>query len=101
LNASKPAIDLYRRTLQRTYVNILVGKLSNDSTEVRSRAIGELRKVVTLIRQAIPKAANHETGLHLDDLRRHIEHSLSNPPAPPAQAVAPAFPRAGESSDVR
>jgi len=100
LNASKPAIDLYRRTLQRTYVNILVGKLSNDSTEVRSRAIGELRKVIVLIRGAIPNAANYETGLHLDDLRRHIEHSLDNPPAPAPPAAAPALPRGGEGNGM-
>lgn len=100
LHSGKPSVDLYRRNLQRTYVNTLVGKLSNPSSEIRSRAIGELRKVVALIRDAIPKAANYETGLHLDDLRRHIEYSLSNPPAPPAPATTPTFPRGGEGNGM-
>jgi hypothetical protein len=100
LTTDKPNVDLYRRNLQRTYVNTLVGKLGNPSSEVRSRAIGELRKVVALIRGAIPKAANDETALHLDDLRRHIEYSLSNPPAPPAPAATPTFPRGGEGNGM-
>lgn len=96
LTAQKPKVDLYRRALQRNYVNLLIGKVSNTSSEVRARAIGELRQIVNLVRRAIPNAADLETGLHLDDLRRLIEDALTHPPQqaqPQAAATTPTFPR--------
>jgi hypothetical protein len=96
LTAQKPKVDLYRRALQRNYVGLLIGKVSNTSSEVRARAIGELRQIVNLVRRAIPNAADLETGLHLDDLRRLIEDALTHPPQQAqaqAAATTPNFPR--------
>lgn len=96
LTMAKPKVDLYRRALQRNYVNLLIGKLANTDSEVRARAIGELRQIVALVRKSIPKAADLETGLHLDNLRRLIEDALSHPPQEaqaPAAAATPNIPR--------
>jgi len=70
-----PVIDLYRRNLQRAYVNTLIGILPNTGSDTRSTAIGELRQVAADVRRALPRSSG-DTAHHLDDLNRLIEQAL-------------------------
>lgn len=76
LSSKSPVVDLYRRNLQRAYVNTLVGLLDNKSTDTRATAIGELRTIAQMVRKALGTTKDRDTGLHLDDLNRIIEEAL-------------------------
>ena len=74
-----PAIDGYRRSLQRAYIEVYRGKLAPDTgttTELRGAAFWALSGLVSTINRALPKVADKETILHLQDCKRQIERIL-------------------------
>jgi hypothetical protein len=96
LSAGRPAIDVYRRNLQRAYIETLGRQINPPPAEPGpqgpgggdddegpqyvsdARAIlrGHLAELDTAIERAIPRAADGMTRLHLRDLRTEIEHIL-------------------------
>ncbi len=92
---ASPKIDLYRRGLQRTYVNALVGKLAGTSSEARAFAISDLRIQLGAIRRAAPRAADLSTAAHLADMDLLISQSLTNPPAQVGTGTSTSFPFGG------
>ncbi len=96
-------IDVYRRNLQRAYLDIMNTKLNPPTpapaapaaggggraggagpvgTPPDARALirGELRDLDGQIRAAMPKAANRMTRLHLEDMRNEIARILDPRP---------------------
>ena len=96
-------IDVYRRNLQRAYLDIMNGKLNPPTpaaaapagggggrgggagpagtpSDARALIRGELRDLDAQIRAAIPKAANRMTRLHLEDMRNEIAKILDPKP---------------------
>jgi hypothetical protein len=92
LDAAQVNIDPYRRNLQRSYLDTLNDRL-NGTTPVtddqRAYYRGELNSLKTAITAAIPKSANRQTRLHLEDSRDDIAKILDPKfvrPAAPAGA---------------
>jgi hypothetical protein len=96
-------IDLYRRNLQRAYLDIMKTKLNPPApatpapaaggggrgggagpaatpSDARALIRGELKDLDAQIRTAIPKAANRMTRLHLEDMRNEIAKILDPTP---------------------
>ncbi len=71
-----PRVDFYRRALQRNYVLALIGLTNNKSSDLRARAIGELRTELAMLRKGGKTASEDQTRLHFDDLRQVIEEAL-------------------------
>ncbi|MCH8487746.1 MAG: zinc-dependent metalloprotease [Candidatus Cyclonatronum sp.] len=78
LDTSNPNIDLYRRNLQRAWVDVLSNRLHSDNLSGETRALlrGNLRMVNTQIGRQIGNAANPETRMHLEDMRDEINALL-------------------------
>ena len=67
---AKPAtpIDIYRRNLQRSYLDTVDDRLNGDtapSDEVRALLRGELRALDAQIRKALPAVTDEVTRRHL------------------------------------
>jgi hypothetical protein len=101
LSSSSPKIDLYRRSLQRAYIDQVGNKVrppapapaatpapggggrggrgggASNAGEIRALFRGELRDLERDIANAIPKAADRATRLHLEDLRAEIRDILA------------------------
>jgi hypothetical protein len=96
-------IDVYRRNLQRAYLDIMDDKLNPPApaaaaapaggggrgggagpagtpSDARALIRGELKDLDAQIRAAIPKAANRMTRLHLEDMRNEISKILDPKP---------------------
>ena len=86
LEKSPIDIDLYRRNLQRTYVDLLASQLDDPSadSDVPALARGELEKTLKEVKGIVD--GNKETTpvarLHLEDIRTRIEHALDAIPNP-------------------
>jgi hypothetical protein len=100
LTAPSVTTDVYRRNLQRAFVDAMEQKIAPPAPpaaaaapgggggrggggggggtpgDVRALARGELQELATMIDQAIPKAADRVTRLHLEDLRMDIRAVL-------------------------
>lgn len=75
------AIDLYRRNLQRAYVDMLIGQVKADSntSDLPALARGELRRLLDSIREGLSLAAverDPTSQYHLQDLRDRIAQAL-------------------------
>lgn len=84
LSQAAPVINRYRRSMQRTYVTSLIGKMSSTSSDVRPYVSNELRKQLAAINAAKPKVKDAITREHLNDLALLIDQALKFPPAVPA-----------------
>jgi hypothetical protein len=77
---AKPAtpINIYRRNLQRAYLDNMDGRLNDDasSAEVRSLARGEVRALDRQIETALPGVTDEATRRHLLDCRDEIRTML-------------------------
>ncbi|MEX2530934.1 MAG: hypothetical protein WD960_09180 [Gemmatimonadota bacterium] len=93
-------IDVYRRNLQRGFVDIVDQRLHPSRepsggqdpgggqggeagpvlTDVRPVLRGELRWIRDALDDAIPRAANPMTRLHLEDLREEVQRILDAEP---------------------
>jgi hypothetical protein len=100
LAASSVTTDIYRRNLQRAFVDAMESKIAPPAPapaaaapgggggrggggggggipgDVRALARGELQELATAVDQSIPKAADRVTRLHLEDLKVQIREIL-------------------------
>jgi hypothetical protein len=72
------AIDLYRRNLQRGFVDILISQSNrNDAgSDLPALARAELKELFEMIKKATPKAKDAVTRAHFDDLAARIDRAL-------------------------
>jgi hypothetical protein len=88
-------IDVYRRNLQNSYIDLLSQKLNGRPAvddEYRSMIRAELRDLSAAIGAASPRAADRETRAHLADARDQIAKALDPkfaPPAPTTNILSP------------
>jgi len=73
-----PAIDLYRRNLQRAHVDLLARGLDADdpASDVRALARAELAGLMERCRAQAPSAADAATRRHLEDIAARIRKAL-------------------------
>jgi len=79
LGQPQPVIDIYRRNLQRAYLDMMKSRLVGDfatETDLRPIAIGSLRQLARTIDKALPRTRDQVTALHLADCRKQIERIL-------------------------
>lgn len=73
-------IDIYRRNLQRNYVDIIKSKLTDDAIpvdgEARAYLRGSINEVRRAVENAIPRAGDRATRYHLEDIREEIKKIL-------------------------
>ena len=87
-------IDVYRRNLQNSYIDLLSQKLNGRTPvddEYRAMIRAELRDLNSAIAAAAPRAVDRETRAHLADARDQIAKALDPKFAAPAPAT-PASP---------
>lgn len=80
LNSPRPTVDLFRRNLQRTYLEILRPRLVGEGatqTELRPVGLGALQDLRRLLDRALPKTIDPDTLLHLHDCRNQVERILN------------------------
>jgi hypothetical protein len=69
-------IDLYRRNLQRAYIDIVKSKLTDENIpvdgEARAFMRANIRQVRDSIDRALPRAEDRATRYHLEDMRDEI-----------------------------
>ena len=110
LSAAAPRIDVYRRNLQRAYLDMIDARLngrapaaaagaaplpSSASDDTRALFRGELRAIDSLAASKLSVAGDRVTSLHLRELRDRVARILDPKFAPPAAPAAPAAPPAG------
>ena len=91
LDAPSVRIDVYRRNLQRGYIELLSEKLNSRlavTDDSRPLIRGELRGLSSQIAQILPKATDRVTRLHLEDVRDQIARALDPKFQPPAAALS-------------
>jgi hypothetical protein len=78
-------IDGFRRNLQREYLVVLDDKLNPHDrfgapapgeSDVRALARGELETLLAEVRRAVPRATDHLTRVHLEEVAVEIDRSL-------------------------
>jgi hypothetical protein len=80
-------IDVYRRHLQNSYIDLLSQKLNGRpavADAYRALIKAELRDLSTALAAAAPRATDRETRAHLADARDQIAKALDPKFAPPA-----------------
>ncbi len=90
LQAANVTIDIFRRNLQRTYLEVLNDRLNGRqpaTDEARSVMRGELRDLDALLKVALGRTTDRATRLHLQDARDQIARIL-DPKLQPAGAAA-------------
>ncbi len=78
LDNARPGIDLYRRNLQRAWVDILQARLDSEnlSGESRAQLRGNLRSVKAQIERRLSGSADIPTRVHLEDMLDEINEIL-------------------------
>jgi hypothetical protein len=90
LGQTAPRIDAYRRNLQRTYLDVIDGKLNGRTPEKddgRGLLRAELRTLEGSIRIALAKTTDRATRAHLGDASDQIARILDPKLAPPVTAA--------------
>ncbi len=94
---AKPAtaIDIYRRNLQRSYLDNMDARLNGagGSNEVRALVRGELQALDKQLQSALPDVTDEMTRRHLQDCRDQIAESLDRLVPRPAAPAGGAFGR--------
>jgi hypothetical protein len=88
-------VDVYRRNLQNSYIDLLSTKLNGRPSvtdDYRALIKQELRDLSTAISTAMQRTADRATRAHLADARDQIAKALDPKFAPPAGPAVPAFP---------
>jgi len=75
LKQANPVVDLYRRDLQRSYVNLLMSRFSSTEgpSEFRVALRAGLTDLAGKLDQAIKKVRDSQTRGHLKDLRATVQ----------------------------
>src|SRR5262245_1976137 len=87
IDAPAVRIDVYRRNLQNSYIDLLSNKLNGRpavTDDYRALIKAELRDLSTALTAAMPKAADRQTRAHLADAKDQIAKALDPRFAPPA-----------------
>jgi len=71
----EPVIDLYRRDLQRTYVNMLVSMLRSSEPEMEAAAREGVNDLYPMLKEAADKAGDPHTQWHLKMLKSVLENA--------------------------
>ncbi len=82
-------IDVYRRNLQNSYIDLLSNKLNGRTPAIddyRALIKAELRDLSAAIAAAMPRAVDRQTRAHLADARDQIAKALDPKFAAPAPA---------------
>ena len=90
VEAGPVKIDVYRRNLQNSYIELLSNKLNvrpSVTDDYRALIKAELRDLSTAINAAMPRATDRATRAHLADARDQIAKALDPKFAPPATPV--------------
>ena len=71
----RPVIDLYRRSVQRRYVNLLLSSLSADGgpSEFKAAVRSGVEDLGPRLDQAVKKVRDPQTRAHLKDLKAAID----------------------------
>jgi len=88
-------IDVYRRNLQNSYIDLLSNKLNvrpSVTDDYRALIKAELRDLNTAISTALQRTSDRATRAHLADARDQIAKALDPKFAPPAAPAVPGFP---------
>ena len=83
-------IDVYRRNLQNSYIDLLSNKLNVRpavTDDYRALIKAELRDLSTALAAAMPRASDRQTRAHLADARDQIAKALDPRFAAPAPAA--------------
>ncbi|HVF22017.1 MAG TPA: zinc-dependent metalloprotease [Pyrinomonadaceae bacterium] len=95
-------IDVYRRNLQNSYIDLLSNKLNmrpSVTDDYRALIKMELRDLSAAINSAMQRAGDRTTRAHLADARDQIAKALDPKFAPPAAPALPAFPFGYDDDD--
>jgi hypothetical protein len=95
-------IDVYRRNLQNSYIDLLSNKLNmrpSVTDDYRALIKAELRDLSTAINSAMQRSSDRATRAHLADARDQIAKALDPKFAPPAVPALPAFPFGYDDDD--
>jgi hypothetical protein len=84
LNGRNPRIDLYRRNLQRAYVDIMGARLGSADTSAETRSLirGNLSDLAARMDAVTSSTTDTATRYHLQDLRLEIRKILDPTAAP-------------------
>ena len=85
-------IDVYRRNLQNSYIDLLSNKLNvrpSVTDDYRALIKAELRDLSAAINVAMPRATDRQTRAHLADARDQIAKALDPKFAAPAAPATP------------
>ena len=77
-----PAIDIYRRNLQRAYLETMKTKVQSDNsspTDSRALATADVQDLMRTIDRALLKTIDTDTRMHLVDCHTTIERMLKPP----------------------
>ena len=92
IEAGPIKIDVYRRNLQNSYIDLLSAKLNGRPAVIddyRALIKAELRDLSTALNAAMPRAVDRQTRAHLADARDQIAKALDPKFAAPAPAALP------------
>ncbi|HET8781589.1 MAG TPA: zinc-dependent metalloprotease [Pyrinomonadaceae bacterium] len=92
LEAGPVKIDVYRRNLQNSYIDLLSAKLNvrpSVTDDYRALIKAELRDLNNAIGAAMARATDRQTRAHLADARDQIAKALDPKFAPPAAPANP------------
>jgi len=82
LERDEVSIDLYRRNIQRAYLEVLEtqsgGSFFRSSSDAASMMRGHLRDLREEVSDAIPRAADNTTRYHLQDVEDYIRQILDS-----------------------
>ncbi|HEY9501174.1 MAG TPA: hypothetical protein VIR01_06025, partial [Pyrinomonadaceae bacterium] len=90
LDAGPVRIDVYRRNLQNSYLDLLSAKLNGRpavTDDYRALIRAELRDLNTAITTAQARATDRQTRAHLADAKDQIAKALDPKFSPPAPAT--------------
>jgi hypothetical protein len=92
VNAPAPVVDLYRRNLQRSYIDLVYNRLNGPGAtggDLRPILFGNMADLKTRLTRAMSKTKDPMTKLHIEDCLRQIDR-IFHPLAAPAAPAAPA-----------
>lgn len=78
LDSRNVTIDLYRRNLQRAYVDIMAARLTSAGLSGESRSLirGNLRDLSRSVDQSLSRTRDDATRYHLDDIKSELTRVL-------------------------
>ncbi|MDR3690701.1 MAG: zinc-dependent metalloprotease [Fimbriimonas sp.] len=102
LAASRVSVDIYRRALQRSYLDTFDAKINgSQKDELRLYAKDALKGLTSKIDHAIARSSDKITSLHLADCRKQIESILLGKTNRSSQSIPQMFSPFGAAIDPR